>query len=220
MLGVACLTATAQIENATPKTNTFQTIFCKRGVLTVDEIAILVKMAASKGITQIDKIETSLIHPSSYVQIMIKEQDIIDGDNIHYKNLLVFKKGWVPETFKPANGMIVIGDFWEDSTYEQDLTLFTIEGKTLRVTIRGEIEKDVATAILTVLVQRNWEAQHSSLKDERKKIPSGVLPCRLSREKKENTFSATFTKGQEDWEIVFTFIKGKIVVSRFCHLIS
>lgn len=151
---------------------------------------------------------------------MIKEQDIIDGDNIHYKNLLVFKKGWVPETFKPTNGMIVMGDFWEDSTSKQDLTLFMIEGKILRVTIRGEIEKDVATAILAALVQRNWDDQHPSLNDEHKKIPTGVLPRHLSREKKENTFSATFTQGLEDWKIVFTFIKGKIVVSRFCHIIS
>ncbi|HOE12730.1 MAG TPA: hypothetical protein PLQ35_15795 [bacterium] len=189
--------------------------FCEGGQLTDAEVATVLRIAERVGIDRVEGIETNLGHPIGGVYVVVKEKEARKGNKVRYRTVTLCKRGWGAGRLEPKPDKIAIDDFQESSITQHELTVFEINGQTLRIALDPDISEEEAKPIVAALIARRWKSDEI-FKTSLEYLDNGWIPSRLQRDTERGGYGCTLLNENQRLRINFLdfrFENGELIVT-------
>ena len=191
---------------------TFQRDYVPTGVLRPDEEEIVLRLVETAGIKRVSQIRTYYIHPSSFIGILVKEEDHIENGMVTYRTANVSKEGWEPTREEGETDKRREGAFTLDRVWENVLTLFEIGAETYRVRVGPGVDREIADQILRCVGAGRVKFQSQvGAEVQRSFAPANVRRIYASAEQRES-LSLTCEVSENWWFFATVRIVGDTLI--------
>ncbi len=126
----------------------FERAYVKRAMLTKEQEQVVLALAQQCGIEQVVKISTHNMYPSSFRNVRVHGQEVLNGREVSFQVLSVSHGAWLHPGAKPGKGDLQLGAFWAGKPYTRKQTILKVGKKEYRT---GSIQGITAEECETIL---------------------------------------------------------------------
>jgi hypothetical protein len=200
-----------------------RTEFVSQCRLSSNEITSIVNLAHACGVSNVAKVRTYYLPPTTHCGIAVTGTEKIDGRRVSYMTVSVERQSWGDKLDRnPKFVLKAAGDFWVHSGGLQtnNLTTFTVRGQDLRVRLDEGFPLDFAEKILTAFAAGEVSYPDDATRGKLWKVDLAE-PHALGWTSKKDAFRISFSSGPyATYTVVFVIRNGGITVLDVSTIVS
>lgn len=104
----------------------FERAYVKRAMLTKEQEQVVLALAQQCGIEQVVKISTHNMYPSSFRNVRVHGQEVLNGREVSFQVLSVSHGAWLHPGAKPGKDDLQLGAFWAGKPYTRKQTILKV----------------------------------------------------------------------------------------------
>jgi hypothetical protein len=162
---VLAVCSAVRLTSSISRAADFERDYQHAGALSVEEEFSVLRLVQKIGITNVAKIYTYHVLPSSERGIGLIEGDTVVDQLANYRFVFIEYKSWNPELI-PKKSAITEGAFWISSVSEEKRLLCKIAGKTYRVQPIGTVSAKQASRCLSSLLTGQFDTEEGVNRSE------------------------------------------------------